>query len=146
MDISLPALAGWVLPSLLAVGLLGAWPTWRWYGQAGFQAAGLAGLVVIPLLVLSALLTVSSAGKGPGWAAFTFASAGVARMIVSFILAGVILWTEPVPAIPMVGWTMGFYLAVLTAESIWLSRALQLHDHRQGLDGFDAPADPEVGP
>ncbi len=141
MDISPAALIGWVSLSLGTVAAVGIWPTWRLLGPAGIQAAWLAGLIILPLMVLSAILTIYAAGKGAAWAAFAFAATGVVRMVLSFLFGALVLWYQLAETLPLVAWMIGLYVAVLAAESIWLSRALNQDAHRRALEG----AGPRVG-
>jgi hypothetical protein len=144
MRISLAALTGWVWLSeaLLAAG--GLWPSWKFAGRAGLEAAGVAYLTVLPLMLGSGLVTIFAAGKGPAWAAFTFASSGILRMILCVILAVVVLHLAALQPLLVAVWMLAVYLAGLAGEGIWLCRALQRDAHLAALGELEAPSDPSA--
>lgn len=137
MRIRFGALAAWVLLSEALLAMMGLWPAWKLGGSQWLDAATLAGVTVLPLLLGSGLLTLLAAKKGPAWAAFTFVSAGVLRMIICMILALVLLHSFPIDPFVLVVCMLGAYLAGLAGEGIWLCRALNLDAHRAALGDFD---------
>lgn len=138
MRIRFGALAVWVLITEALVGLVGLWPAWKLAGPHWIDAGILAGVTVVPLLLGSGLLTLWAARKGPAWAAFTFVSAGVLRMILCMILALVLLHSFVIEPFALVVCMLGAYLAGLAGEGIWLCRALNLDAHRSALGDFDS--------
>ena len=139
MQLSIPALFGWVVVSTLLAALAGLWPTWRWFGVAGFDAAALAASAMLPLLALSSLAVLAAASKGPAWAAFIFISVGMIRGIAAFGVTALMLHLTGLPPMALIGWMVGMYMACLAGETIWLARGLHHHAYRKALGDFDPP-------
>jgi hypothetical protein len=137
MQISFAALGGWVLVGLVAAYAAGLWPTWAWAGDPGLRAALLAGITITPLMLVSGLLTMLAATKGPAWAAFAFTSLSVLRMILCMIVAIVVVYATDLPMLLVVVWMVGLYLAGLAGEGIWICRALNRDAYRHALGEFD---------
>ncbi len=137
MHIRFGALAGWVLLSEALLAVTGLWPAWKLGGPQWLDGATLAGVTVLPLLLGSGLLTLMAARKGPVWAAFTFVSAGVLRMILCMIMVLVLLHSLPIEPFVLVVCMLGAYLAGLAGEGIWLCRALNHDAHRAALGDFE---------
>ncbi len=139
MNISIAALFGWVAAALVPVGGLGLAVSWAFAGPPTGDAALTAAAIVLPLMGVSAVLTVYAAGRGAAWAAFAFASVGIVRMVATFGLSALALWAGAVQTGLLIPWVMGLYFLVLAAECIWLARALNHDAYRQALGEF-APA------
>jgi hypothetical protein len=133
MRISLAAMTGWVLAAEAFVAMVGLWPTWKLTGSAGIDAAMVSYVTVLPLMLGSGLLTILAASKGPAWAAFTFASSGIIRMVLCTIIALVILHQAALEPVLVAVWMLAVYLAGLGGEGIWLCRALQRDAHLAAL-------------
>ncbi len=124
MEISLPAMLGFVLPVTIVLWALGSWPAWRWAGADGLAAHTAAGCIVLGVMVASAALVRLFAAMGPGKAAFAFVAASLVR-IMSCVGITIAVWALfDMPAGVLCLSMPTFYFALLLAEGIWLSKAL----------------------
>ncbi len=125
MELSFPALLGWVLPVGLLVGGAGAGPTWWLAGRAGLVAELLAGTVVLPIMVASALIVLSVASSGAALTSAVFVSIGVMRLAA--VVTTALILERFCRMATLVFWIciLAFYLAMLGAEVAWLARALK---------------------
>ncbi len=125
MELSFPALLGWVLPVGLLVGGVGAGPTWWLAGRAGLVAELLAGTVVLPIMVASALIVLSVASSGAALTSAVFVSIGVMRLAA--VVTTALILERFCRMATLVFWIciLAFYLAMLGAEVAWLARALK---------------------
>jgi hypothetical protein len=117
-------LIAWLAPAVLAVGALGAYPTWAKTGPAGLIAEAAAAAIVLAVMIGSGALIMAMSSLGAAKMAYIFVMSAVPRVLVCMVLAAVTWALLDVPSRPMLLWTAGFYLVALVSESIWLHRAL----------------------
>jgi len=125
MQISYAGLLGWALPFGLASCGLGAYPTWVLAGEDGLRAQAVSLAVVLAIVLASGALLCRAAGGGAGRAAVWFIFSCLGRVVVALalILAAWKIWDLKLVALLV--WMVAFYLALLTGEAIWLTRALR---------------------
>jgi hypothetical protein len=130
MKIRFVAMLGWVVPISLAVGGLGAYPTWYWCGQENggweaLEAETWAWGIVFIGIIMSGLLIHRAAREGAARAAAMFMPTEGYRIALCVIL-GVVAWLlTRVHFVPLVVWLFIFYLTMLFCEVAWLARALR---------------------
>jgi len=124
MQISLRAMLGFALPTAIVLWALGAWPAWHWAGGDGLAAHTAAGCIVLGVMVASAALVKLFAALGPDKAAFAFIGASFARILfcVGITIGAWALFDMPTGVLCLS--VPAFYVALLIAEGIWLSKAL----------------------
>lgn len=140
MKLSFWALLGWVLPVGLLAGGVGAAVTWWAAGPQGLTAEFLAGAVVLPVMIVSALIVVAVAAYGPAVTTLTFVSVGVVRL-TAVMAVGLIVYRYCRPGMLVFWvWVAVFYLAVIAAEVAWLTRALKRDARDVAVGRIDRPA------
>ena len=125
MQISFLAAGAWIVASAGAVWTIGAAPTWLLAGEEGLAAQAVAGGIVLVVMTASAALVVALARGGISRAAMGFMAMGVVRMAACLGAAGLAIFLLPLPRAVLLIWTAVFYLAMISGESIWLSRAIR---------------------
>ncbi len=124
MQISLRAMLVFVLPTAILLWALGAWPAWHWAGDDGLVAHTAAGGIVLGVMVASGALVRLFASMGPDKAAFAFIAASFVRILACL---GITIGAWAVFDMPTAVLCLSvptFYFALLIAEGIWLSKAL----------------------
>ena len=131
MRISFLAFLGWVMPGVVVVGAIGAYPTWKLHAQLGLMTELVAGALVLTVAMLSACVIIRrAAAGGHAKAALAFVTLGWVRVLLSAALALVIWSLFGLPPRLMLIWIAVFYLVVLTCECFWLIQALQRERRR----------------
>ncbi len=139
MEMSLSALAGWVLGLGGMVAVAGAWPTYRLAGWAGVQTE-LVALAVVGLVMMATGAWVAvEAFRGPVRAAVSFLVAGVVRLPACLGGGALLWWLAELPAVVLGLWMAVFYLAMLAGEGVWIVRALRRDAHRTALGDVRRP-------
>ena len=140
MQLSFWAILGWVGVIGLLTGGIGAWPTWYWAGQDGLMGELLAGAIVLPIVLASALIVWRVASRGPGLAAAAFMAAGVVRL-TAVLATTLILYRLAQPhTVAFLIWVGVFYLATVIGEGLWLARALKRDAFLAALGRIDRPS------
>jgi hypothetical protein len=140
MQLSFWALLGWVLPLGVLVGGVGVTPTWWLVGREGLVAELLAGAVVLPIMIASALIVLGVASYGPALTTVVFVSIGVMRLTAVVATALILHRFSRVLVLPFWIWVVVFYLTVFGAEVAWLARALKRDALQVALGRIDRPS------
>ena len=131
MEIRLRVLVARVIASVVVIGGLGAYPTWTWSGDGGLVAEAVAGAAGLAGAVMGAALITRAAREGAARAAAAFLPAEGYRFGVGAGSAALLWLVTDIPPVPLLIWSLGFFLAILFCETSWLVGALQ-RDARAG--------------
>ena len=122
-----------------ALGLAGAYPTWRLRGYDGLLAQGCAGAVAVTAVLVGGLLIRAMAQAGPATVALGFMATMPVR-VAACCVAGVVLVTRyTICAETFFVWLGVFYLAMMLQESAWVSAAFQRDADRVSLGEISRP-------
>jgi hypothetical protein len=119
------AMLGWVWMIGLLTGAVGLWPTWRLAGRGGLEGELLAGAVVLPIMLASALVVLRLARRGPAVVAAVFVIGGAVRLAVVLAAALILGHVFRLHAVAFLLWIALFYLTTILGEGFWLARALR---------------------
>ncbi|MDD4889922.1 MAG: hypothetical protein PHU85_08310 [Phycisphaerae bacterium] len=111
---------------VLAIGLAGGcWPTWHFAGSPGVTAMAVAaGAALLGLGAGLIILARKTQEPGPKLA-MTFLLTAPIRMTVT-LAAAIAAWLAGYwPVLPLMIWTVVFYLLLLAAEANWLTSLLK---------------------
>jgi len=125
MRMSLGSLLAWTVGPAVLVGLVGAYPTWRFAGQGGLASQAAAGFIVMLAMGASAAAVARKAAGGAAKAAMAFllaASVRVGICVASGLAAAILL---PLPTAALLIWLGAFYVVSLLGESAWLVKAIR---------------------
>ena len=125
MPISFAAAGAWIAAMAGGVWAIGAFPTWLLAGRAGLAAQAVAGGIVMVVMTAGAALVVVFARGGISRAVSGFMAMGVVRMGVCLGGTGLAIYTSTLPRAVLLVWTGVFYLAMISGEGLWLSRAVR---------------------
>jgi hypothetical protein len=121
--VSTATLLAWGSPMGVAVGLAGAYPTWRLGGPTALAGEGVAGVIVVAAVTIAGLLVDRMAAGGPLAPATEFCASRVFRMLSCAALGLIAAWIAIGSVVAMLVWLALFYTVVLVAEAISLARA-----------------------
>ena len=107
----------------MAVGLVGAYPTWRMGGFNALTGEGVAGAIVMAAVTIAGLLVDRMSSKRPLPPATEFYVSRVFRMLSCAILGLIAAYIAIGSVVAMLVWLALFYMVVLVAEAISLARA-----------------------
>jgi len=127
MSISLLGSVKYIVPAGLAAAAIGAYPTWLLAGNEGLRAKAVAGLIVMGVMLVSAAAIVRAARGGAVRAVYAFLISGLARLLGSVALAAGAWAVLSLSPMSLVIWVGIFYLAMLSAEGVWLAQAMRSH-------------------
>lgn len=140
MRLSFWAILGWVGLIGVLAGAIGAWPTWHLAGREGLVAEVLAGAIVLPIMLASAVIVWGVGSHGPALAAAAFLAAGVVRL-TAVVATSLILYRFVRPhAVAFLIWVGLLYLVTVIGEGVWLARALKRDAFLVALGRVDRPS------
>jgi hypothetical protein len=123
----------WLNITALAAGLLGAYPTWLWWGREGLACQVAAGMIVGSVMLFNAMMLIGAALSGPTRLAFAFCLGSVLRVAAALGLAWVAHRGLQLPWAPLAGWVGVFYIVMLHAEAFWLASEFKRDAHQVAL-------------
>jgi hypothetical protein len=125
MRMSLASLLFWAIGPALLVGLVGAYPTWRFAGQGGLAGQATAACIVILAMAASAAVVVRKAVGGAAKAAVAFLLTASVRIGICLVLGLAAAFLLPLSTAAMLAWLGVFYVVSLLGECAWLTRAIR---------------------
>jgi hypothetical protein len=123
----------WLNIASLAVGLLGAYPTWLWWGREGLACMVAAAMIVGSVMLFNAMMLIGSALSGPARLAFAFCLGSVLRVGAALGVGWVAHFALELPWTPLGVWVGMFYVAMLHAEAFWLAGEFKRDAHQVAL-------------
>ncbi len=123
----------------VAAALIGAGPA-LWAGGRDALAAALpAGAGVLAVMLATAAIVARAGKDGPAKVAVTFMSLSMVRMILSGAIVAGLGWLTGQDPLALALWAVGFYLACLAGEVVWLVRTVRKTTHAQALNAAELP-------
>jgi hypothetical protein len=123
----------WLNVAAGAVGLLGAYPTWLWWGRKGLACEVAAGMIVGSVMLFNAMMLIGSALSGPARLAFAFCLGSVLRVAAALGIAWIASEAIPLPWTPLAVWVGVFYVTMLHCEAFWLAGEFKRDAHLVAL-------------
>jgi hypothetical protein len=137
MTIHLGAMLGWAMLPAVALGAVGAVPTWRFAGRAGLEAQTTAAGVVLAIMLVNAAAVRHCGKRGPRGVAFAFLILSVPRLALCPCLTAAAWKLLAPPPHILFAWTGLFYIAMLFSETAYVARAIRRkalgHPHESAL-------------
>ncbi len=140
MELRFTSALVWIVPTWLAAGAAGAWPTWHLGGRDAINCMLLAGGITLVATLVGTLLVVRSARLGPARAAMTFLASGLVQGVVAIGAATGAAVIIDAPLRVTLVWTAIFYVPMLVAQSLWLYCGLRRDALRAALGEIERRA------
>ncbi len=125
LQLSFWAMLGWVGVIGMLLGAVGAWPTWMLAGREGLMSELIAGAVVLPIMLASALVVLRGSLRGPAAAVKMFVVGWAVRLPAVVALALLLGFFCRVHLVAFMCWVGLFYLATIVCEGLWLAKGLK---------------------
>jgi hypothetical protein len=142
LQLSFWAMLGWVVVIDVLMGAAGAWPTWHLAGWKGLTGELVAGAIVIPIMLASALVVLRGALRGPGAAVKLFVAGWGVRLPAVVALALLLGFFCRLHLAAFLCWVGLFYLAAIVGEGFWLAKALKRDAFLVALGRIHRPSPP----
>ena len=131
--------AAHAVTAVVIAALVGAGPA-LWAGGRDALAAALpAGAGVLVVMLATAAIVARAGKEGPAKVAVTFMSLSMVRMILSGAIVAGWGWLTGQDPLTLALWAVGFYLACLAGEVVWLVRTVRRTTHEQDLNAAELP-------
>ena len=139
MRINLACLLGWLAFAGAATWCAGAYLTLKLGGREALTAQSTAGICVLLVMGFNAVGLKYLAPRGPKKVAFGFLYLAAVRMALCIVMTIAVRLATSLPATALFIWMLVFYVCLLTAESIYLARALDYDAYLEALGEIRTP-------